>query len=152
MLVCTMRSVQNDPYIYNIYILYIWIYMDHFVILCVCICSGNSSPPWTRWPLFWQTTFSNAFSWMRKHEFRLKFHWSLFLRVQLTKFQQWFRLWLGADRATSHYLKQCWPSSPTHICVTRGRWVNLPLDACQRTLIDKHLVLVRCFVPSADKP
>ena len=29
-----------------------------------------------------QTTFSNAISWMKMFEFRLKFHWSLFLRVQ----------------------------------------------------------------------
>ena len=28
-----------------------------------------------------QTTFSNAFSWMKMLEFRLIFHWSLFLRV-----------------------------------------------------------------------
>ena len=38
-----------------------------------------------------QTTFSSAFSWMKMFEFRLKFHWSLFLRVQLTIFQHWFR-------------------------------------------------------------
>ena len=38
-----------------------------------------------------QTTFSNAFSWMKMFEFRLKFHWSMFPRVQLTIFQQWFR-------------------------------------------------------------
>ena len=31
-----------------------------------------------------QTTFSNAFSWMKMHEFRLIFHWSLFLRFELT--------------------------------------------------------------------
>ena len=33
------------------------------------------------------TTFSNAFSWMRIYKFRLRFHWSLFSRVQLTIFQ-----------------------------------------------------------------
>ena len=38
-----------------------------------------------------QTTFSNAFSWLKMFEFRLKFHWSLFPRVQLTISQQWFR-------------------------------------------------------------
>ena len=38
-----------------------------------------------------QTTFSSAFSWMRMYVFRLKFHWSLFLRVQLTVFKHWFR-------------------------------------------------------------
>ena len=31
-----------------------------------------------------QTTFLSAFFWMKMFEFRLKFHWSLFLRVQLT--------------------------------------------------------------------
>ena len=30
-----------------------------------------------------QTTFWSAFSWMKMFEFRLKFHWSLFLRVKL---------------------------------------------------------------------
>ena len=38
-----------------------------------------------------QTTFSNAFSWMKMVEFRLKFHWNLFLRVLWTIFQHWFR-------------------------------------------------------------
>ena len=37
-----------------------------------------------------QTTFSNAFSWMKMYEFRLRFHWSL-LSVQLTIFHHWFR-------------------------------------------------------------
>ena len=55
-----------------------------------------------------QTTFSNAFSWMKMFEFRLKFHWNMFLRVQSTIFQHWFRWWLGAGQATSHYLNQLW--------------------------------------------
>ena len=38
-----------------------------------------------------QTPFSNGFSWMKVFEFRLNFHWGLFPRVQLTKFQHWFR-------------------------------------------------------------
>ena len=38
-----------------------------------------------------QTTFSSAFSLIKILEFRLRFHWSLFLRVQLAIFQHWFR-------------------------------------------------------------
>ena len=38
-----------------------------------------------------QTTHLNTFSWIKIYEFRLKFHWSLFLRVQLTIFHHWFR-------------------------------------------------------------
>ena len=53
-----------------------------------------------------QTTFSNAFSSMEMIEFRLKLHWMLFLRVQSTISQHWFRKWLGAVQATSHYLNQ----------------------------------------------
>ena len=55
-----------------------------------------------------QTTLSNTFYWMKMLYFRLKFHWSLFLRVQLIISQHWFRLWLGADQATIHYLNQWW--------------------------------------------
>ena len=55
-----------------------------------------------------QTTFSDAFSWMKRYEFRLKFHLSLFLRVQLKIFQHWFRKWLGAGQVTRHYLKLPW--------------------------------------------
>ena len=55
-----------------------------------------------------QTTHSNAFSLMKTLEFRLRFHWILFLRVQLTIIQHWFRKWIGAGQATSHYLNQLW--------------------------------------------
>ena len=55
-----------------------------------------------------QTTFSNAYSWMQMYEFRWRFHWYLFLVVQLTIFQHWFRYWLVAGQATSHCLNQWW--------------------------------------------
>ena len=70
-------------------------------------------------------TFWNAFSWMKMHEFSLKFHQSLFLTVWLTVFQHWFRSWLGTDQATSHYLNHCWPRLVTYyIFVTWPQWVN----------------------------
>ena len=40
---------------------------------------------------------------------------NLFLRVQLAIKEHWFRWWLGAEQATSHYLNQWWPRSVTHI-------------------------------------
>ena len=55
-----------------------------------------------------QTTFSNAFSWMKMYKFRLRFHWNFFPRVQIIIFHHCFRWWLGASQATSHYLKQWW--------------------------------------------
>ena len=55
-----------------------------------------------------QTTFSRAFSSMKIVVFWLNFHWNMFPRVQLTIIQHWFRYWLGAVQATSHYLNQWW--------------------------------------------
>ena len=55
-----------------------------------------------------QTTFSNAFSWMKICEFRLIVHLNLFLRIKSTIFQHWFSQLLGDDQATTHYLNQLW--------------------------------------------
>ena len=63
-------------------------------------------------------------------EFRLKFHWSLFPRVQLTISQHWFRQWLGADKPLSEPMMV---SLLTHICVTRPQWANK-----QRVLMHGH--------------
>ena len=45
----------------------------------------------------------------------------LFLRVQLTASQHWFRCWLGGEQVTSHYLIQCWSSSLTNVCISIPR-------------------------------
>ena len=71
-----------------------------------------------------QTTFSTAFSSMKLFVFWLKFDRSLFLSVQLTINQHWFRQFPGAEEAASHYLNQWWPSWLTHTCVTRPHWFN----------------------------
>ena len=63
---------------------------------------------WDKMAAISQTAFWNTFWWMKKYKFQLIFHGRLFLRVKLTIFHQWFRWWLGADQATSHYLNQWW--------------------------------------------
>ena len=63
---------------------------------CTISCSSNSFDSLIHCgqhemdAIFWMP-FSNAFSWMKIYEFQLRFHWSLFLTVQLTIFQLWFR-------------------------------------------------------------
>ena len=86
-----------------------------------CSCFHQPISPWRKWLPFWQTTFSNEFSWMKMVELQFKFHVNLFPGVQLTKNQHWFIYWLGAKQAKSHYLNQWWPTSLTHICSTRGK-------------------------------
>ena len=63
---------------------------------------------WDKMDAIFQTRFSNGFSWMKMHEFWSKFHWNLFLGIHSTILQHWFRYWLGADQAISHYLNQWW--------------------------------------------
>ena len=51
---------------------------------------------------------TKVFSWIKMLEIRLIFQWSLFLWVESTILHHWFKLWLGTDQATSHYLNQWW--------------------------------------------
>ena len=72
-----------------------------------------------------QTIFSRCIFVNEKFCILIEISVKVFLRVQLTITQHWFRWWLGTDQVTCHYLNKCWPSSLMHICSTRGRWVNL---------------------------
>ena len=48
------------------------------------------------------TGFSNEFHFLNRNcLFRLKFHWNLFPKVQITIIQHWFRWWLGAAKPLS---------------------------------------------------
>ena len=88
----------------------------HTVVFITGLCDGvlpfmsfTHIETETKWPPFSRRHFQMHFSWMKMYEFRLKFHRSLVLGVQLTIFQHWFRWWLGTDQATSHHLNPlCW--------------------------------------------
>ena len=71
-----------------------------------------------------QTTFSSAFSWMKRFGFLFKIHWNLFPSVQLIINQLCFRQWIGDVQATSHYLNQSWFILMMHMCVARPQRVN----------------------------
>ena len=71
-----------------------------------------------------KTTFSNTFSWMKIYEFRLRFHWSLFLRVQLIIFQYWFRKKAWCRPGDKPLSEPMMGRLPTHICATRPQWVK----------------------------
>ena len=61
-----------------------------------------------KWPPFSRPHFQMHFREWKIYRFRVRFQWNLFPRVQLTISQHWFRWWLGAGQATSHYLNQWW--------------------------------------------
>ena len=64
-----------------------FLYSNMTTLISVCISTHGGRG---KMAAIFQTTFSNAFYWMKMYEFRLRFHWSLSLRAQLTIFQHWF--------------------------------------------------------------
>ena len=76
---------------------------------------------------------------------------SLLFRVYLSINQCWFRWWLGAEQATSHYLSWYWqsfmiPCSITRVpCgVTRPQWVN---SRCAKFLVETHVFIISIIPP-----
>ena len=70
--------------------------ISHLMCAMGCLVCFKQTYVLTHWgrdkmAAIFQTTFSNAFSWMKMFKFLLRFHWSLFPSVQLTIFQHWFR-------------------------------------------------------------
>ena len=74
---------------------------------------------------------------MKLFEFCLRFHRSLFPRVQSTIFHNWSRWWLGADQPTSHYLRQ-WRLDYRRICAS----ANMKMAAIQR----RSLLNENCYI------
>ena len=69
----------------------------------------SSSAPGQNGRYFADNIFNCIFL-MKIYDFRLGFHWNLFLMFRLILIQHWFRWWLGAGQATSHYLGKWWLS------------------------------------------
>ena len=88
-------------------------------------------------PMKWSGRISNAFSWMKINEFRLKFHWSLFLMVQSITFQHWFTMaWrLPGDKPLSEPMMV---SLLTHICVIRPQWINCFINRPMHVMCGSH--------------
>ena len=81
-------------------------------------------------------------------EIRFEFHWNVFPEVQLTISQHWIRQWLDTEQTTSHYLNQCWHSSLTHICGTRGRWINANMRPLRHQVFSKALLCNKIYYTS----
>ena len=84
----------------------------------------NSISPWAKWPPFWQTIFSNAFSWMKKVEFWFKISLKfvpkglIYNNQALVEIMAWDLF--GAKPLSEPMLTQF----SDDICSTRGRWVK----------------------------
>ena len=83
-IVNTVSWVSNGPY-YRLEL------PNHGINPHILMGSGLNTLRARKMAAIFQTTFSNVFSRIKIFKLQLEFHWSLFLRVQLTIFQHWFR-------------------------------------------------------------
>ena len=89
-------------------------------------------PPLDKMAAILADDISNAFPWIKLYEFRLKFHWSLFPKVQIRIFQimAWCR---PGDEPLSKPTMSLFLL--THICVTRSQRVKDCVNNCYKWMI-----------------
>ena len=89
---CGDKTVVRSSYLHNGISYTGKITSLYWIRALVCQFANGLTPlPLDKMATILQTIFSDAFSWMKNVVFWLKFHWSLFLRVQLTITQHWVR-------------------------------------------------------------
>ena len=102
-------------------------------------------PPWTKWPTFRRPHFQMHF-----HGRNVLYFDSNFIDVR-SQGSNWQYVSIGSGnclepkQATSHYLDQCQPSSPIHICSTRGTRVKV-FECMNKLIIDKRTNKISCFI------
>ena len=74
--------------------------------------------------VIFQTTFSNAFSWMKMNEFRLRFHWSFVPKGQMNNIPSLVQMMAWRRPGHKPLSEAMMVSLLTHICVTRPQWAN----------------------------
>ena len=72
-----------------------------------------------------QTTLSNAFSWMKMYELRLRIRWSFFPNVRISNIPAFVQIMAWHRPGDKPLSEPMMVRLPTHICVTRPQWVNI---------------------------
>ena len=105
----------------------------------------------TKWPTFLQMIFSNSFSSIKMFIFWLKFHWSLFLGVQLTVSQYWSDNGLVLNRQQAI----TWTNDDTihwHMCLPASVLTREYIDGlvwdCSISIASTLEILQSCAKPS----
>ena len=121
-----------------------WVYLRKCSPCRVCwvdlaIEIGQTLTHWGRdiMDAIFQTTFSNGFSWMKIYEFRLRFHWSLFLGVQFNNIPALVQIMAWRRPGDKPLFEPMLVFVPTHICVTRPQWVK-----CRSSVIFEKLRVI----------
>ena len=86
-----------------------------------------------------QTTFWNAFSWMKMYEFCIRFHWIVFPRIQLTSIPTLVQIIAWRRPGDKQLSEPMMVSLLTHICITQPQWVKQMIYHYQYVFNDSPL-------------
>ena len=106
------------------YLSLIWVLKNTILILLQPNLPGTSELTYWGWDKMatnFLMTFSNAFSWMKIHEFFIRFHWSLFPIYNISTLDQIMGCCLPGDKPFSETMMV---SLLMHICITQPQIVN----------------------------
>ena len=99
----------------------------HFSITTVLrACWASLISPWHNGRQIADDIFKWKF-WMKSFVFWFEFHWSLFLRVQLTIIQHWFRWWLGDELLKTMEIKQILENGYQELWVKFNTFIQLKI-------------------------
>ena len=111
---------QQGKSLAGIILCYMWLPINDITATTIQLAYWS----WDKMAAISQTMFANAFFWMKMQEFRLKFHGSLILKVQLTILQHLFGKWRLRRPGDKPLSASIMVKSPAHICVTLLQWVK----------------------------
>ena len=103
---------------------------------CQHFFSPQCVNPLTHWgrdkmAVIFQTTFSNAFSWMKMNEFRLKISLKFVPKGQINNIPSLYQIMAWRRSGDKPLSDAMMVSLLTHICVTRPQWVKTLESKCQ---------------------
>ena len=101
---------------------------------------------WDKMAAIFQTTYSNAFSWIKMYEFRLRFHWNFFIMFELIIFHRWVQKMAWHQPGDRPLSEPMMVRSLMYICVTQPQWdIQCPYRTASLDAIVVSFLFLRIF-------
>ena len=121
------------------------------IILFKIIATRMSLTHWVRDKMaaIFQTTFSNAFCWMKMYEFRLKISLKFVPQGPINNIPALVQIMAWRRPGDKPLSGPMMVKLPTHICVTRPQWVKVIASNAAATLVKAGRGIFPVFLGSA---
>ena len=106
---------------------------------------------WDKMASIGQTTFLNAFSYMKMYKFQLRFHWNLFPKGPINNITALVQIMVWRRPGDKPLSESMMVSLLTHICVSRPQWVNVAGISSQSPSFQRTTMFSDVQVPLFDE-